>query len=97
MKSVITNAAELTVLEPIDNTYKTGGGPVSVGGCVILAAKGRPFTVHEIFGVGTSQEDTFGSPTLTTTRMRDRTTASKCAASKPARKSMRNAEKSFRA
>lgn len=62
MKSVITNAAELTVLEPIDNTYKTGGGPVSVGGCVILAAKGRPFTVHEIFGVGTSQEDTFGSP-----------------------------------
>ena len=57
MKNVITNAAEITVLEPLDNTYKTGGGPVSVGGCVILANKGRPFTVHEIFGVDTSQED----------------------------------------
>ena len=62
MKNVITNAAEITVLEPLDNTYKTGGGPVSVGGCVILANKGRPFTVHEIFGVDTSQEDIFGTP-----------------------------------
>ena len=62
MKSVITNAAEITVLEPIDNNYKTGGGPVSVGGCVVVATKGRPFVPHEIFGVGTSQEDTFGKP-----------------------------------
>ncbi|WP_165071321.1 hypothetical protein [Desulfovibrio sp. ZJ200] len=62
MKGVITNAAEITVLQPIDNTCKTGGGPVSVGGCVIVASKGRPFTVHEIFGVGTSQEDIFGPP-----------------------------------
>lgn len=62
MKGVITNAAEITVLQPIDNTYKTGGGPVSVGGCVIVASKGRPFTVHEVFGTDTSQEDIFGSP-----------------------------------
>lgn len=62
MKSVITNAAEITVLEPIDNNYKTGGGPVSVGGCVVVATKGRPFVPYEIFGVGTSQEDTFGKP-----------------------------------
>lgn len=62
MKSVITNAAEITILEPIDNNYKTGGGPVSVGGCAIMASKGNPFEVYEIFGVGTSQEDAFGKP-----------------------------------
>ncbi len=62
MKNVITSAAEITVLEPIDNNYKTGGGPVSVGGCAIVAAKGNPFEVYEVFGVGTSQEDIFGKP-----------------------------------
>lgn len=62
MKSVITNAAEITVLQPIDNTYKTGGGPVSFGGCVIVASKGRPFAVQEVFGTDTSQEDIFVPP-----------------------------------
>lgn len=62
MKSVITNAAEITVLEPIDNNFKTGGGPVSVGGCAVVATKGKPFTPHEIFGVGSSQENILGKP-----------------------------------
>lgn len=62
MKKVITDAAEITVLEPIDKNYKTGGGPVSVGGCAVMASKGKPFEVHEIFGYGTSLEDTFGKP-----------------------------------
>lgn len=62
MNSVITNAAEITVLDPIDNNYKTGGGPVSVGGCVVVATKGWPFVPHEIFGGDSSQEDTFGKP-----------------------------------
>lgn len=62
MKNVITNAAEITVLSPIDNNYKTGGGPVSVGGCAVMATKGRPFFIHEITGSGSGQEDTFGKP-----------------------------------
>lgn len=39
MKSTITNAAEITVLEPIDNNYKTGGGDISVGGCLVVASR----------------------------------------------------------
>ena len=33
--SQITNAAKVTVLPPIDNNYKTGGGDISVGGCLV--------------------------------------------------------------
>lgn len=60
MKHVITNAAEITVLEPIDNTYKTGGGPVSVGGCVVVASKGLPFTMTQV--LDTNWQDKFGKP-----------------------------------
>lgn len=48
MNHVITNAAGITVLEPLDNNFKTGGGPVSVGGCVVVASKGKPFVPLEI-------------------------------------------------
>lgn len=40
MKSIVTNAAGITVLRLIDNTLKTGGGPVSIGATVIQAQKG---------------------------------------------------------
>jgi hypothetical protein len=48
MKSVITNAAEITVLRLIDNTYKTGGGPVSVGATVVAAIKGPVGKVFQV-------------------------------------------------
>ncbi len=49
MKNVITNAAEITVLRPIDyETYKTGGGPVSVGATVVEAPKGLPLRVLRV-------------------------------------------------
>ena len=62
MKSTITNAAEITVLEPIDNNYKTGGGDISVGGCLVVASKGKPFTPMAVYGGTTNLEDKFGSP-----------------------------------
>lgn len=62
MKGVITNAAEITVLQPIDQNYKTGGGPVSVGGCVVVASKGRPFSPFEVFGGSSLQEKRLGKP-----------------------------------
>ncbi len=60
MKNVITNAAEITVLAPIDNTYKTGGGPVSVGATVVVASKGP---VGEVVQVRDSDwQQIFGKP-----------------------------------
>lgn len=60
MKSVITNAAEITVLDVIDNTFKTGGGPVSVGATVVMASKGP---VGEVVQVrATDWQDYFGKP-----------------------------------
>lgn len=48
MNHTITNAAGITILEPLDNNFKTGGGPVSIGGCVVVASKGKPFVPLEI-------------------------------------------------
>ena len=48
MKNVITNAADITVLGLIDNTIKTGGGPVSIGAAVTTASKGLPGKVHQL-------------------------------------------------
>lgn len=60
MKHVITNAAEITVLEPIDNTYKTGGGPVSVGGTVVVASKGPVGKIVQV--LDQNREALFGKP-----------------------------------
>lgn len=62
MKSTITNAAEISILEPIDNNYKTGGGDISVGGCLVVASKGKPFTPTAIYGGTTDIQDNFGLP-----------------------------------
>lgn len=62
MKDSITNAAEITILPPIDNNYKTGGGDISVGGCLLLSRKGRPFTPQPVYGGTTDIEDIFGKP-----------------------------------
>ena len=68
MKHTITNAAEITILEPLDNNYKTGGGPVSVGGCVLVASRGKPFMPLEILpestwsGGTSSLERVLGTP-----------------------------------
>lgn len=60
MKSVITNAAAITVLRLIDNTFKTGGGPVSVGATVIVASKGPVGKVTQV--TDDNWDDIFGSP-----------------------------------
>ncbi len=60
MKSIITNAAEITVLRLIDNTYKTGGGPVSVGATVVVAGKGPVGKVTQ--ARDDNWEDIFGKP-----------------------------------
>ena len=62
MKDTITNAAEITILQPIDNNYKTGGGDISVGGAIVVATKGKPFTPTRIYGGTTDIEDNFGKP-----------------------------------
>lgn len=62
MKDTITNAAEITILQPIDNNYKTGGGDISVGGCCVIASKGKPFVPIPIYGGTTDIEDNFGLP-----------------------------------
>lgn len=49
IKNVLTNAADITVFELIDRNYKTGGGPVSVAGTVVMASRGP---VGRIFQVG---------------------------------------------
>lgn len=60
MKSIITNAADITVLRLIDNTYKTGGGPVSVGATVLVASKGPVGKVTKVRY--DNWEDVFGKP-----------------------------------
>lgn len=60
MKNTITNAAELTVLTLIDQTYKTGGGPVSRGACVVMAPKGLPMTPIKVRN--NTWEDLLGAP-----------------------------------
>lgn len=62
MKSTVTNAAEISVLQPIDNNYKTGGGDISVGGALVIASKGKPFTPKAIYGGTTDIQDIFGLP-----------------------------------
>lgn len=62
MKSTITNAAEITVLQPIDNNYKTGGGDNTVSGAVVVARKGRPFTAYKVYGATGSLVNYFGKP-----------------------------------
>ncbi len=60
MKSTITNAADITVLGVIDNTYKTGGGSVSLAGTVVIASKGPVGSVVKI--TGDEWSDIFGTP-----------------------------------
>ena len=48
MKNIITNAAEITVLRLIDNTFKTGGGPVSIGATCLMAGKGPVMKVTQV-------------------------------------------------
>lgn len=60
MKSVITNAAEITVLRLIDNTFKTGGGPASVGATVVVANKGPVGVVTQV--LDGNREAIFGKP-----------------------------------
>jgi hypothetical protein len=60
MKNIITNAADITVLELIDNTFKTGGGPTAIGGTVLEASKGP---VGEVVQVNADNwQDIFGMP-----------------------------------
>lgn len=60
--SEVTNAAKISILQPIDDTYKSGGGEISVGGCLVVAEKGRPFTPTAIRGNTTDLVDNFGKP-----------------------------------
>lgn len=48
IKNTITNAADITVLQLIDNTYRTGGGPTSIAACVVEAPKGQPGRVLNV-------------------------------------------------
>jgi len=60
IKNTITNAADITVLNLIDNTFKTGGGPASVGGCVVEATKGPVMTPLTL--TAANWQDTLGKP-----------------------------------
>lgn len=60
IKNTVTNAAEITVLELIDNTLKTGGGPASVFGSVIEAPKGP--VMKPIKVTSADWRSTFGKP-----------------------------------
>lgn len=60
MKNIITNAAEITVLRLIDNTFKTGGGPISIGATCLMASKGLPFVVQQV--TAANWESIFGKP-----------------------------------
>ncbi|MBE0505911.1 MAG: hypothetical protein IBX50_04215 [Marinospirillum sp.] len=48
IKNTITNAADISVLRLIDNNYKTGGGPASVSGTVVVASKGPVGQVFQV-------------------------------------------------
>lgn len=60
MKNIITNAADITVLDLIDQTFKTGGGPTTVGATVVQASKGPVGEVVQV--TATNWEDIFGIP-----------------------------------
>ena len=60
IKNTITNAADITVLNLIDRTYKTGGGPVSVAGTVVVASRGPVGRAVQVRN--DNWEDIFGKP-----------------------------------
>lgn len=60
MKNIITNAAEITVLRLIDNTFKTGGGPVSIGATCLMAGKGPVMKVTQVNA--SNWQNIFGKP-----------------------------------
>lgn len=60
MRQIVTNAAGITVLRLIDNTLKTGGGPVSIGATVVRAPKGPVGKVVQVNYA--NWEDIFGKP-----------------------------------
>lgn len=60
IKNTITNAADITVLKLIDNTYKTGGGPVGIGACVLESPKGP--VGRAMFLTDDTWQDTLGKP-----------------------------------
>ena len=62
IKATITNAAEITILAPIDANYKTGGGDINVGACLVVAEKGIPFKAMQVYGGTSSLQDQFGLP-----------------------------------
>lgn len=62
IKSTITNAAEITILAPINNDYKTSGGEISVGACLVVASKGKPFQTMQVYGGNSSLQNQFGLP-----------------------------------
>lgn len=60
IKNTITNAADITILKLIDNTYKTGGGPVSIAACVVEAPKGP--VGRALFLTDATWQQTLGKP-----------------------------------
>jgi len=60
MKSIVTNAAAITILRLIDNTLKTGGGPISIGATVVQAPRGPVGKISQVNG--TTWENVFGKP-----------------------------------
>ena len=60
MKNIVTNAAGISILRLIDNTLKTGGGPISIGATVVQAPKGRVGSVMSV--TYANWEDLLGVP-----------------------------------
>lgn len=60
IKNTITNAADISLFELIDTNYKTGGGPVSVAGTVVMASKGPVGRVVQV--VNNNWQAKFGNP-----------------------------------
>lgn len=60
IKNTITNAADITILKLIDNTFKTGGGPVSIAACVVEAPKGP--VGRAVFVTDQNWRSVFGKP-----------------------------------
>ena len=61
MKSIVTNAADITILSPIEyGTYKTGGGPASVGATVVQASMGQPGKILRV--LESNWQDILGKP-----------------------------------
>ncbi len=60
MKSIVTNAAAISILRLIDNTLKTGGGPISIGATVIQAPRGPVGKISQVNAA--TWENIFGKP-----------------------------------